>query len=206
VWSFSTGRAGGDSVRQQDGAVDAFVLGFAWAAGVLKDSAGDVYFTAGLTARLAVDSVLILLMAYPSGELDRRSRIVDTCRWLCPRFGAAFPRPSSGGGVSRESASNLLLVTHRPTVLTVVENVSLAVALAVVAIGFFRFGRDHRHRGPTACTRTRLYHRLDRRRDAHPGRPVRCDRYASSPIRSMPLPSRSPPFRSATCWVFSDSI
>src|SRR5947207_15111426 len=105
------------------------VLGFAWAAGVLGDSVNDALFTAGLVlGSLWIPMLIHLLMAYPSGGLDQRSRKIVGAAYLAVVVPSLLVLPFTqprleGSGVSRESAYNLLFVTHQPTVLSAVQNV-----------------------------------------------------------------------------------
>ncbi len=114
-------------------------IGFAWLASGLTDSSSDVVFTLGLVLSNLWPGLLIhLLLSYPSGRLDHRSRIIVVAGYAdtvgVSLFLLPFSQPRTDGtGVSPRSASNLLLVSHRPDLIQVVDAIAFVGALIVLA-------------------------------------------------------------------------
>ncbi len=113
-------------------------IAFAWAASVLTDSANDLAFTIGMLVSNVWPGMLVhLLLAYPSGGLDRRSRIIVIAGYA-DTFGVSlalvpFSQPRTDGtGASPHSASNVLLVSHQPGLVAAAQTVALAAALAIL--------------------------------------------------------------------------
>ena len=86
-------------------------IGFGWLASALTDSRSDVVFTLGLCSSNLWPGLLIhLLLSYPSGRLDRRSRIdrhspATPTRWASRSSCCRSPsRARDGQGASPHSA------------------------------------------------------------------------------------------------------
>ena len=120
-----------------------------------------------------------LLLAYPSGGLDRRSRIIVIAGYA-DTFGVSlalvpFSQPRTDGtGASPHSASNVLLVSHQPGLVAAAQTVALAAALAIlVATLAVVLGRWRSASPATAAARARadvlLRGRGDRRAAARVG-------------------------------------
>ena len=120
-WAFVT--AGLIARRRRPGNRTGFLMiaiGFAWIASALTDSPSDLVFTFGLVLSNFWPALLVhLLLSYPSGYLDRRSRwlviatYIDTVGITLLMLPFSQPR-LDGDGAAPNSASNLLLVSHRP--------------------------------------------------------------------------------------------
>ena len=113
-------------------------IAFGWLASALTDSTSDVIFTIGLLLSNVWPGLLIhLLLSYPSGLLDRRSRIiviagyVDTLGLSLLLVPISQPRLDNQGA-SAHSASNLLLVSHQPGVIDVVQVLAFVAALVIL--------------------------------------------------------------------------
>jgi PAS domain S-box-containing protein len=113
-------------------------IGFGWAASALTDSRSDLVFTFGmLLSNLWPGMLIHLLLAYPSGRLDGRSRLIviagyaDTLGISLALIPFSQPR-TDGQGASPHSASNLLLVSHQPGVVNAVQTVASAAALVIL--------------------------------------------------------------------------
>jgi PAS domain S-box-containing protein len=140
VWAFAI--AGLIARRRRPGnrtGILMIAIGFGWLASALTDSRNDVVFTLGLVLSNLWPGLLIhLLLSYPSGRLDRRSRIIVIAGYAVTLGVSLFLLPFSqprtdGTGASPRSASNLLLVTHLPGLIQAVQVVAFAVALVVLA-------------------------------------------------------------------------
>jgi PAS domain S-box-containing protein len=132
-------------------------IAFAWAGSVLTDSTNDVVFTVGMLVSNVWPGMLIhLLLAYPSGRLDGRSRIIVLAGYA-DTFGLAlalvpFSQPRTDGeGASPHSATNLLLVSHQPGLIRAAQTVALAAALAILVAALVVVLK--RWRGASAATR-----------------------------------------------------
>jgi hypothetical protein len=140
VWAFVI--AGLIALRRRPGNRTGWLMigiGFGWLCSALTDSRSDVVFTLGmLLSNLWPGLMLHLLLSYPSGTLDRRSRIIVIAGYI-DTLGVAlllvpFSQPRSDGlGASPRSASNLLLVSHQTTLINVVQVIAFAVACVVLA-------------------------------------------------------------------------
>jgi signal transduction histidine kinase len=112
--------------------------GFAWLGASLTDSPNDTVFTIGLIlGGLWPGLLLQLLLSYPTGTLDRRARWLVWLGYACT-FGLTvaevpFTQPRLEGGADARSASNLLLVSHQPGVVTAMQRISLVIGLFVTA-------------------------------------------------------------------------
>jgi PAS domain S-box-containing protein len=140
VWAFAI--AGLIARRRRPGnrtGILMIAIGFGWLASALTDSRNDVVFTIGLVLSNLWPGLLIhLLLSYPSGTLDRRSRIIVIAGYAdtlgVSLFLLPFSQPRTDGtGASPHSASNLLLVTHLPGLVQAVQVIAFAVALVVLA-------------------------------------------------------------------------
>jgi PAS domain S-box-containing protein len=139
MWAFAI--AGLIALRRRPGnrtGTLMIAIAFAWAASALTDSTNDLVFTIGMLVSNVWPGMLIhLLLAYPSGRLDRRSRIIVLAGYV-DTFGLSlllipFSQPRTDGeGASPHSASNLLLLSHRPGLIQAAQTVALAVALAIL--------------------------------------------------------------------------
>jgi len=140
VWSFAI--AGLVAWRRRPGNRTGFLMmlvGFTWLLSALADSTNDLVFAIGIPLGSLWAAVLIhLLLAYPSGRLDRRSRwivvagYVDTVGMGLLMLPFTEPRVE-GQGVSPKSASNALLVTHKPDLVSVMESLEFIVAIVLVS-------------------------------------------------------------------------
>ncbi len=114
-------------------------IAFGWLASALTDSRSDLVFTIGMVLSNIWPGLLIhLLLSYPSGYLDRRSRIIVTAGYVDTFVLSLLLVPVSqprldGQGASKHSASNLLLVSHQPGVIDVVQVVAFVGALVILA-------------------------------------------------------------------------
>jgi PAS domain S-box-containing protein len=151
VWAFAI--AGLIALRRRPGnrtGVLMIAIGFGWLASALTDSRNDWVFTLGmLLSNIWPGLLLHLLLSYPSGRLDRRSRIIITAGYL-DTVGVSlllvpFSQPRSDGqGVSPRSADNLLLVSHQTGLISVVQVIAFVVALVVLAASLFVLGQRWR--------------------------------------------------------------
>jgi PAS domain S-box-containing protein len=140
VWAFVI--AGLIALRRRPGnrtGVLMIAIGFSWLTSAFTDSRNDAVFTLGmLLSNIWPGLMLHLLLSYPSGMLDRRSKIVVLAGYA-DTLGVSllltpFSQPRSDGlGASPRSADNLLLVSHQPGLIAVVQVVAFAVALAALA-------------------------------------------------------------------------
>jgi PAS domain S-box-containing protein len=140
VWAYVL--AGLIALRRRPGnrtGVLMIAIGFAWLASAFTDGRNDLVFTLGmLLSNIWPGLMLHLLLSYPSGTLDRRSRIIVTAGYV-DTLGVSllltpFSQPRTDGlGASRRSADNLLLVSHQTTLVQVVQVIAFAGALIVLA-------------------------------------------------------------------------
>jgi PAS domain S-box-containing protein len=140
VWSFAI--AGLIALRRRPGnrtGLLMIAIGFGWLCSALTDARSDVVFTLGLVLSNVWPGLLLhLLLSYPSGTLDRRSRIVVTAGYV-DTLGISllllpFSQPRTDGqGASTHSADNLLLVSHQTGLIAVVQVIAFVVALVVLA-------------------------------------------------------------------------
>ncbi|MGN6377518.1 MAG: PAS domain S-box protein, partial [Gaiellales bacterium] len=131
-------------------------IGFAWIAQALTDSRTDAVFTLGLVLSNLWPGLLThLLLAYPSGTLDRRSRILvwiaylDTVGLSLLTLPFAQPRDDVAG-MSHSSASNLLLISHQHRVVVATELVATVVAVPLIAAVMIELWRRWRTATPVA--------------------------------------------------------
>jgi PAS domain S-box-containing protein len=139
VWAF--GIAGLIASRRRPGNRTGplmIAIGFGWLASALTDSRSDLVFTLGMLLSNVWPGLLVhLLLAYPSGRLDRRSRIIVIGGYL-DTLGVSlllvpFSQPRiDGQGASPRSASNLLLVSHQKDLIAAVETVAVVGAVVVL--------------------------------------------------------------------------
>jgi PAS domain S-box-containing protein len=155
VWSFAI--AGLIALRRRPGnrtGLLMIAIGFGWLASALTDSRNDVVFTIGLVLSNVWPGLLIhLLLSYPSGTLDRRSRIIVTAGYI-DTLGVSllllpFSQPRADGqGASERSAGNLLLVSHQPGLISVVQVIAFLGALVVLAAALVVLGQRWRASSP----------------------------------------------------------
>jgi PAS domain-containing protein len=129
-------------------------IGFGWLASALSDADSDAVFTLGmLLSNLWPGLLLHLLLSYPSGTLDRRSRIVVLAGYA-DTLGVSlllipFSQPRiDGQGANPRSADNVLLVSHQPTLIAVVQVIAFAVALVVLGAALVVLGKRWREASP----------------------------------------------------------
>ena len=139
VWAFAIAGMIA-SRRRPDNRTGALMIAisFSWLASALSDSRSDVIFTIGLVLSNLWPGLLIhLLLSYPSGRLDRRSRIIVIAGYV-DTLGVSllllpFSQPRlDGQGTSVHSASNLLLVSHQPGLIDVVQVLAFLAALVIL--------------------------------------------------------------------------
>jgi len=155
VWAFVV--AGLIALRRRPGnrtGVLMIAIGFGWVASALTDGRNDLVFTIGmLLSNLWPGLMLHLLLSYPSGTLDRRSRIIVTAGYI-DTLGVAlllvpFSEPRSDGlGASTRSAHNLLLVSHQTTLINVIQVIAFAVAVVVLGAALVVLGQRWRAATP----------------------------------------------------------
>jgi PAS domain S-box-containing protein len=155
VWAFAI--AGLIARRRRPGnrtGILMIAIGFGWLASALTDSRSDVVFTLGLLLSNVWPGLLIhLLLSYPSGRLDRTSRIIVLAGYAdtlgVSLFLLPFSQPRTDGtGASPRSASNLLLVTHQPGLIQAVQVIAFAGALVVLAASLVVVWRRWRAASP----------------------------------------------------------
>jgi PAS domain S-box-containing protein len=157
VWTFAL--AGLIATRRRPGNRTGplmIAIGFAWLASALTDSRSDVVFTLGMALSNVWPGMLIhLLLAYPSGRLDRRSRIIVIGGYL-DTLGVSlllvpFSQPRiDGQGASPHSATNLFLVSHQKALIDVVQSVAFAGALVLLVAALAVVWRRWRTASPGA--------------------------------------------------------
>ncbi len=140
VWAFVI--AGLIALRRRPGnrtGVLMIAIGFGWLTSAFTDGRNDLVFTLGmLLSNIWPGLMLHLLLSYPSGTLDRRSRIIVTAGYI-DTLGVSlllipFSQPRTDGqGASLRSADNLLLVSHQKTLIEVIQVIAFVVALVVLA-------------------------------------------------------------------------
>ena len=155
VWAFVI--AGLIAVRRRPGTrtgVLMIAIGFGWLASALTDGRNDVVFTLGmLLSNIWPGLMLHLLLSYPSGMLDRRSRIIVTAGYI-DTLGVSlllvpFSQPRIDGlGASPRSADNLLLVSHQTGLVGVIQVIAFAVALVVLGAALVVLGQRWRAASP----------------------------------------------------------
>ena len=140
VWAFVI--AGLIALRRRPGNRTGWLMigiGFGWLCSALTDSRRDVVFTLGMLLSNIWPGLMVhRLLSYPSGTLDRRSRIIVTAGYAIT-LGVGlllvpFSQPRTDGlAASPRSADNLLLVSHQTTLINVVQVIAFAIAVAVLA-------------------------------------------------------------------------
>ena len=112
--------------------------GLAWLSSVLTDSPDDAVFTVGLVVSSVWPALLLhLLLAYPSGRLDRVGRIIvgiayaDTVGHTLLQLPFTQPRLEPNGA-SPHSASNLLLVSHHPDLVSALESIAATIGVGLI--------------------------------------------------------------------------
>ncbi|HKV67954.1 MAG TPA: PAS domain S-box protein, partial [Gaiellales bacterium] len=155
VWAFVI--AGLIALRRRPGNRTGWLMigiGFGWVSSALGDSRSDLLFTLGMLLSNVWPGLMIhLLLSYPSGTLDRRSRIIVTAGYI-DTLGVAlllvpFSQPRIDGlGASPRSADNLLLVSHQTTLINVIQVIAFAVALVVLAATLVVLGQRWRAATP----------------------------------------------------------
>jgi PAS domain S-box-containing protein len=155
VWAFVI--AGLIALRRRPGNRTGWLMigiGFGWLCSALTDSRSDVVFTLGMLLSNIWPGLMVhLLLSYPSGTLDRRSRIIVTAGYAVT-LGVGlllvpFSQPRTDGlGASPRSADNLLLVSHQTTLINVMQVIAFAIAIAVLAATLVVLGQRWRAATP----------------------------------------------------------
>ena len=115
-------------------------IGFAWLTAAFTDSPNDAVFTLGLILNNFWPALLAhLLLSYPTGYLDRLSRRVVIVTYLDTVVLSLLILPFSqprldGQGADRNSADNLLLVSHQPGLVRAASVAAELVALGIVVM------------------------------------------------------------------------
>jgi PAS domain S-box-containing protein len=140
VWAYVI--AGLIALRRRPGnrtGVLMIAIGFGWLTSAFTDGRNDLVFTLGmLLSNVWPGLMLHLLLSYPSGTLDRRSRIIVAAGYI-DTLGVSllllpFSQPRTDGqGASPRSADNLLLVSQQRTLIEIIQVIAIAVALVVLA-------------------------------------------------------------------------
>jgi PAS domain S-box-containing protein len=155
VWAYVI--AGLIALRRRPGnrtGVLMIAIGFGWLTSAFTDGRNDLVFTLGMVlSNIWPGLMLHLLLSYPSGTLDRRSRIIVTAGYA-DTVGVSllllpFSQPRTDGqGASRHSADNLLLVSHQTTLIEVIQVIAFAVALVVLGAALVVLGQRWRAASP----------------------------------------------------------
>jgi PAS domain S-box-containing protein len=131
-------------------------IAFAWLAASMTDSRSDTVFTLGLVlANLWPGLLVHLLLAYPSGLLDRRSKIVVAIAYA-DTLGLAlltlpFSQPRTDiAGVPRSAASNLALISHQHQVVFTLEALATVIAVPVIVLILLEVRRRWKSASPAA--------------------------------------------------------
>jgi PAS domain S-box-containing protein len=117
-------------------------IGFAWLTSAFTDAPNDLLFTIGLVLSNFWPALLVhLLLSYPSGYLDRRSRWIVIVTYLdtvvISTLMLPFSEPRVDGGVNVHSAHNLLLVSHQPGLVSALQLIAVVVAVPLVILVLF---------------------------------------------------------------------
>ncbi|HEX5251799.1 MAG TPA: PAS domain S-box protein [Gaiellales bacterium] len=155
VWAFVI--AGLIALRRRPGNRTGWLMigiGFGWLCSALTDGRSDVVFTLGMLLSNIWPGLMVhLLLSYPSGTLDRRSRIIVAAGYAIT-LGVGlllvpFSQPRTDGlGASPRSAKNLLLVSHQTTLINVMQVIAFAIAIAVLAAALVVLGQRWRAATP----------------------------------------------------------
>jgi len=155
VWAFVI--AGLIALRRRPGnrtGVLMIAIGFGWVSSALTDSRSDLVFTLGMLLSNIWPGLMVhLLLSYPSGMLDRRSRIIVAAGYATT-LGVGlllvpFSQPRTDGlGASPRSADNLLLVSHQTTLINVIQVIAFAVAVVVLGAALVVLGQRWRAATP----------------------------------------------------------
>ena len=129
-------------------------IGFSWAGAALSDSPDDLVFTLGLLVGDVWPGLLVhLLLAYPSGRLDRRSRfLVAVAYFITVGLSIVtlpFTEPrEEPGGASRFSAHNVALADHLPGLVSAVTVVAIVIAVPLIIAVLWTVLQRWRHASP----------------------------------------------------------
>jgi PAS domain S-box-containing protein len=155
VWAFVI--AGVVALRRRPGnrtGLLMIAIGFGWLTSAFTDGRNDLVFTLGMVlSNIWPGLMLHLLLSYPSGTLDRRSKIIVAAGYL-DTLGVSlllipFSQPRTDGlGSSTRSADNLLLVSHQKALVQAVDVIAFVVAIVVLAAALVVLGQRWRAASP----------------------------------------------------------
>jgi PAS domain S-box-containing protein len=131
-------------------------IAFAWLAASMTDSRSDAVFTAGLVLGSLWPGLLAhLLLAYPSGLLDRRSKILvaiayaDTLGLAIVTLPFSQPRTDIAGA-PRSAASNLALISHQHRIVATLEVLATVIAVPLIVLILVEVWRRWKSASPAA--------------------------------------------------------